>query len=622
MSRACRTKVRGVIAVHESSARPETAFRDAAAAAQEWALTASVVGGSGVMRQESRRGRKVVYHPRDSRPINTTLPRRAAAVMLYDAHARIHTLAFDLDAKHTPATQVRDESVALADLLRSCGFIAWIDESPSGGRHVYAPLAKPVSAIELRPYLAGLRKRFPSLDISPLTNRTEGCIRPTGSPHPHGGYQRLVTPIEQLHTDLATGSHRDAWMRLKLVVPAEKETAQPNTTLDLTDPATVIDLRTPGRHLPAWAEQLATHGDHTGRYPSDSHTRMAIAGAAAYAGWSTTDYLRAINSRWTWLHASYTTKRRHLAHAAGYDLQKAHSNKPGKKTDRQGDTSSRPRTRGGTQAPVHESGKKQTRRWISHATTRGRTHPHRSYSPAKQALVRAVGVIALLQERTIINAGVRSYAIQAGISHKSAAEYLHDLEADGLMRRVREGEGIEADVWALNTDAARTAEPWRGKLHGTRTVFRVLGGWHVAEVYEELHRRNGTPARAAEIATTLARAKSTVDEALGTLAAYKLADGAAGWVLGPADPDDVAVQLGADELETHQIDTYREHRHRWRAYLAGLPRIRKHQAQTAHHHTDQQAMFEAEWELVEPPDPPWLDVVDIPPNKRRWRDLA
>ena len=176
-------------------------------------------------------------------------------------------------------------------------------------------------------------------------------------------------------------------------------------------------------------------------------------------------------------------------------------------------------------------------------------------------------------------------------------------------------------MWVLNLDAARTATPWRGKVHGTRAVFRALGGWHVAEVYEELAKRRGTPARAGELATTLARAKSSVDEALGALAAYKLANGTAGWVVGPADPQTVAVQLGADALEANQVESYKVQRAKWRAYLAGLPRIRRDEA-AAQREAAQDAMWAAEWELVEPPEPPWLEVVDIPPNRRRLRDLA
>jgi hypothetical protein len=602
----------------ESLAFPENAFADASAAAPEWALVAPVVAGSGIARQESRRGRKVTYQPRDSRPITATLPKRAAAVMLFDDTHRLHCLAFDLDAKTGhPVEQVRAESVALAELLRSCGFVVFIDESPTGGRHVYAPLASPVAFIELRAYLAGLRKRFPTLDIAPLANRTGGCIRPSGSPHPHGGYQRLVTPIDQVRADLTAGSHRDAWMRLKLVVPAEQP-EQPQPALDLTGDDPVVDLR--GRRLPRWAEQLATHGDQTGRYRSDSHTRMAIAGAAAYSGWTPTDYLHAVNSRWAWLHASYTAKGRSIAHAAGYDLQKAHSNAPGEKTDRQGDTSHETRTRAGG-APQPESTNKQIRRWISHTTTLGRTHPHKAYSPAKQALVRAAGVMALLQDRSWINAGVRAYAIAAGISHKTAGQLLHELADDGVIWRAKQGHGTEADVWVLNLDQARTAAPWRGKVHGTRAVFRALGGWQVAEVYEELIRRRGTPVRAAELATTLARAKSSIDEALGALAAYKLADGTAGWVIGAADPQAVAVHLGADELEATQIRSYKEHRAKWRAYLAALPRVRKHETVVARE-ASQEAMWAAEWASVEPAEPPWLDMVDIPPNRRRLRDLA
>ncbi len=552
----------------ELDALPASAFTDTDAATAEWAATAHVVAAAGAMRQVSYTGKKASYRPRDQRLLTDRLPRVAAAVMLFDTNARLHCLAFDLDAKGNPRELVRHESVGLAALLRSCGFGVWIDESPSGGRHVYARTATPISAIEVRTMARALRQRYSTLDIAPLSNAGHGCIRPTGSPHPSGGYQRRVTPDAHYHRALTEPPCADAWARLKLLIPALPE---PATVSHDDDAEPVLDLRGPA--IAGWAERIAVAGPPEGRYPSDSHARIAIAGAAARAGWTVGDYQRAIRARWHWLRASYQRKGRDVARAAAYDFTKSQSNAAAyRESARTSDTS-----HGSTRAGGTETVNIEIRRWINHAAATGRACPRGSYSPLKQAVVRSLGVFALLQGRRFVNGGVRGYAIQAAAGHDSVSRILHELADDGLIWRVSSGHGIEADVWALNLEGAANSKPWRGKLNGTRAVFRVLGGWQVAEVYEQLITNKGVEQSSAELARAIGRAKSTVDEALATMAAWKLAENSPklGWVIGSADPGKLSAHLGADVLEADQLTRYKEHRAAWRHYLQALPALRR-----------------------------------------------
>lgn len=585
-------------------------FTDGDAAATEWAATAAIVSGNNAMRQVSYTGTKATYRPRDQRVLTAALPRKASAVMLFDGNARLHTLAFDLDAKTVPSELVRAQSVELALLLRSCGLPTWIDESPTRGRHVYARLPHPVAAIEIRTMARALRARFSTLDIAPLSNVGQGCIRPSGSPHPKGGYQRVVTEQEEFTTALTATPARDGWARLKLVIPPLPEPASVHNN---DESQTVIDLR--GPRIVPWAENVATHGPPEGRYASHSHARMAVAGAAARSGWTLSDFQRAVRHRWTWMRDSYLAKHRNLAAAAAYDFSKAQSNAlTYRSTARRSDTSPT-NTRAGGQT---DSVNKQTRRWITYSTELGRHHPQGSYSPLKQAIVRSLGVFALLQDRRFINAGVRGYAIQAAAGHDSVARALHELEDDGLIWRVSQGRSIEADVWALNLEVAASSRPWRGKVSGTRAVFRVLGGWQVAEVYEELVASRGRPQSSAEIARTLGRSKSTVDEALAVMASWDLARNIerTGWVQGAADPAKVSTHLGADVLEADQLTRYQEHRQQWRAYLDALPsqRIaedREHQQAEILWDLQQAALEDSEapdWLLHDPPAATESDV--------------
>jgi hypothetical protein len=137
-------------------------------------------------------GRDAGRFPRRvERALTAVLPEGPAAVLLFDRHGFARTVVFDLDAKRVGRRQVETDVAGLVAVLGLCG-VPWLrDGSVSGGQHVYVPLASPRHVGEVGRLLRAAARWLPSLDIS-LLNAGEGCIRPPGSRHRRGGYQRLL----------------------------------------------------------------------------------------------------------------------------------------------------------------------------------------------------------------------------------------------------------------------------------------------------------------------------------------------------------------------------------------------------------------------------------------------
>jgi hypothetical protein len=103
-------------------------------------------------------------------------------------------------------------------LFAAAGMHAIVDESPAGGRHLYAPLATPRELAELRPVLTALEALLPSADPAPMRNVVRGCIRPPGAWHKsrggHAGHQRLLTPLAAAIAIAHSPAPDAAWHRL------------------------------------------------------------------------------------------------------------------------------------------------------------------------------------------------------------------------------------------------------------------------------------------------------------------------------------------------------------------------------------------------------------------------
>jgi DNA-binding IclR family transcriptional regulator len=120
-------------------------------------------------------------------------------------------------------------------------------------------------------------------------------------------------------------------------------------------------------------------------------------------------------------------------------------------------------------------------------------------------------------------------------------------------------------VWQIDLGLGAGLRPARGRIWATRPVFRVVDGGHgAAEVYEQLASSAGKVSARA-LAAALGRSPTTVTVHLQELASWGLAvgGGRGGWVLGPADPDELASRLGAAELVAAQVARFRAEREAW-----------------------------------------------------------
>ena len=140
--------------------------------------------------RESRTGGHT-YLRRWERPLTARLP----AVPIYSAAGDTRVLVIDLDVSRGGRDAVLRDAAAVTALVRAAGGRVIVDESPSGGRHVYVPLTVPVGFHDARDLALALALRTPSVDPSPNQNLTDGLIRPPGSVHPSGGHQVLHGPL-------------------------------------------------------------------------------------------------------------------------------------------------------------------------------------------------------------------------------------------------------------------------------------------------------------------------------------------------------------------------------------------------------------------------------------------
>jgi len=288
-------------------------------AAQAWASLAPLLAGRPRVR-ESRTGGHT-YLRRWERPLTARLPAVPAAVPIYSAAGDTRVLVIDLDASRGGRDAVLRDAAAVTDLVRAAGGGVVVDESPSGGRHVYVPLAVAVGFHDARDLALAVALRTPSMDPSPNQNLTDGLIRPPGSVHPSGGHQVLHGPLAAAHQLAAAGNPPAVLERLRALLATELAAVTATHTGD-GDPTAVLEDGVDGaphlprasgpRELAADYLRIATTGVYdTDRYRSPSEARQAVLTAAVAAGLSLPQVLTRLDTGvWPGL-ASFYTRYRH-----------------------------------------------------------------------------------------------------------------------------------------------------------------------------------------------------------------------------------------------------------------------------------------------------------------------
>ena len=430
-----------------------------------------------------------------------------AAVRTYDASGETQAVTFDLDCKKkaTRGAVLRD-CERLTTWLGEAGCSYLVDESVSGGRHVYVLLDHKISHAELAPLARHLRSvgALPTLDPSPLVNLTEGCIRTPGSTHRDGGHQRLVTPLKAVYRALNRRTSPAAWAAFVAQMPAIEDTRR---TLDLDAPAAADAPTGPRRPLAKSYASIATAGAYDPkRYPSPSEARAAVLLHALCRGWTQRDIQDEVEQgRWAGLATLYKAHygARYATTALKGDITRAQARLHELPLHRIHTSATRPPGGGGTAARLH------LRRWtaaLDRAISAGRWGGAKSYGI--ELVLIALGDAARRTQTIYPAFGVRHLSMGTGtvVEQSGLAKTLKVLAAedDPFVLLVDSDRGVEPDVYEL-----RIPDQYLDKLPGDDDLPAAPIGVHPAfsllprpayRLYKAL-RGSGEPRMPADLAS-------------------------------------------------------------------------------------------------------------------------
>jgi len=195
-----------------------------------------LLAGRPVVRESRDGGRN--YHAKWQRPLTgRVLLSVPAAVPIYSAAGDTRVLVVDLDCSRGGRGQVLRDAAAIGRLVTAAGGRLISDESPSGGVHLYVPLAEPVGFYQARDVAKALAARAPSMDVTPNLGLTNGLIRPPGSRHRSKGFQVLHGPLDEAVAQASVGNPPVVWQRLSAELAPElaAQTTPPDLTSSTAD---------------------------------------------------------------------------------------------------------------------------------------------------------------------------------------------------------------------------------------------------------------------------------------------------------------------------------------------------------------------------------------------------
>ncbi|WP_427136756.1 hypothetical protein [Pseudarthrobacter sp. S9] len=511
---------------------------------------------------------------------------RPAAVLIHGADGSVATLCLDLDTSKALQGVVDDDARRLGILLESCGIRYVADVSPSGGRHLYIPLAERMSGPEAREVVEALTLLAPSLDASPHQNVTDGCIRVPGSAHKSGGHQILTTPLTAAYDILRRRNHARAVTALRLVLAPELRRARElkDRTAKMAAAATAHGIRAvPFAGSQSPLRVLARTGLYdTAKYASPSEARMAVLNHFAACGWTLDQVRLELGGQFPGLAALYTsTERQKRLIDAEWDeacrwIQKRDGQPTGRRNARINDTSPTEPTGGADKsrstAAVHQLVNDLEN--VLYAVLDHRLKERGREGLSLRLLLRAVLGYMRTMETDLLDVGCRTFATAMGKHHGTISRLLPTLQqaSDGILTKVSDARGRNADAYVIQLpqhfeQLARELS-WRsGKIHGIRPVFRALGDV-AALVYESIERGRLSPTTAAIVRST-GLSRTAVETALGAMSSYNMIERRHGqWTITAGTSlTALARRLGAIDDAAEQISRHRKQRAAWHAWL-------------------------------------------------------
>lgn len=560
-----------------------SACQPLAAAAVAWRTLAEALAARKSMRVW--RGHRQGYdHVRRLATVN--LPTLPAALPVFNRRGWARTLALDFDVKlgvgHQLAHDV-DEAVAL---ITSVGGRVIVDRSPAGGHHVWVPLWAEHRLETLVPVLHAMRRRWPTLDITPMTNPAAGCLTGPGSPCVGGGYRQLLTPLEEAVDAVeqrcqpgTLGALRRALTASPQVPPQravvsgrdEPDDDEPQRRDVVDTPPSSGSRKTPQDALDPALHAFATTGDVPSHRPgwTRSEARMAVLVQAVRAGLRAEEVRDCITSGlWRGLAAAFEKYGRRWDRRF---LQEWH------KAERLVMQRSRK-----SQLPEHKKvftgGIGWQRQWLAQALSWLAHTPVPHASPATaRSVLQAMGYIAWLSNSRLVSPGGRWLSIAAGmLAEATVWQTLRSLASiEGApIQLVAVHRGPRADTYELCTprihDQPMVVTPDEAllvRVGKVPAVWRTIG--HCAretfELIETLSVSSNTEVRKREVKRLARASNSAVDLAFARLAAFGLIETGRGWVRRtPRSLTEVARDHGVQDLVDQRLARHRaEHRSWW-----------------------------------------------------------
>lgn len=486
------------------------------------------------------------YRTSAERRLTETLPSLPAAVRTCGPDGMVRTICLDLDSSRGGQDNVDRDYRELRQWFTAQD-VRWIeDQSPSGGRHLYLPLASAVVFTDAKEFVQALSRRFSSLDPGPHENAATGAIRVPGSLWKKGGYQRLTMSLNSAYKIARAGrNERSSWDNLRKDLRQEIESLRLRRTrpLQLLDSAETTARSGGPRALPPAKEAMARSGNYDpGRYASASEARQSVLASAAAAGWELTDVQRLMHQNiWAGMTAFYSRySPTHRLKALHRDWRNAityirsFTSKPNRSTDgssNQYKSYTSPLNTHPLPALV-PSQPSTPAEYQFLASWRNALRFHEQSLIGSRAglgarmLLRALGEAAAKTGSRFVEFGVRSLALATGTHETTVARQLRETAAGaGMIRLAGEGRGVKADLYELvipeqyQHRSATTA--WRpGKVHALRPVFRELG-IVCAFVYETIEQNPGA-LTGAQISRISGLSPSAVAQALEVMAAWNM----------------------------------------------------------------------------------------------------
>lgn len=565
--------------------------------AELWRALTPLIAGRPLIRESTNGGRS--YPAKNQRPLTERLPALPAAVPIYASDGTTRLLVADLDSSRpggTPA--VARDAAAITTLVTNAGGRVITDRSPNGGIHLYIPLQQPIGFHDARDITLALAATTPTMDPQPMLGLTDGLIRPPGSRHKTGGHQQLhdIT-IGRAYQVLRERNPHHVWQALKTTLAdgitaiRDQRTAADRAAATGAD-AMFIDRGTGApRELSVDYLRIATTGLYdTNRYPTPSEARQAVMAAAAWTGMRLADVIgRLERGTWPGL-ASLYARYRNPGHRRKALIRDWTSAVSWIQQQPPNDTDVRPVRYSPTSEP--STHRQPPARLLQQPSTQGSAAEYQfirqwwtalhllesrytgKAAPAIRMVLRALGEAAMKTGSRHIEFGTRSLDLAAGVDHTTVAAHLRLLRSENepLIDLIEDQRGLRGDLYQLVipdtiADRARRMDFRAGKIQALRPAFRDLG-LPAAFVYEALEHAKTAPS-SFDLAGATGIARSTVYEALHTLAAYNLVEQRGGrWhIVATTSLAELAESLGSTQIIAARLEIHRRERTAYRRLL-------------------------------------------------------